>query len=63
MNEGIENMLIHIGTMQIETKRLVLRKFYYIHDENMLKYWISHSAVQSKFIQQNRRLKGSLINT
>jgi len=39
-------MLTHIGTMQIETERLILRKFQYTDDENMLKYWISDLVIQ-----------------
>lgn len=42
-------MLTHIGTMQIETERLILRKFQYTDDENMLKYWISDPAIQSMY--------------
>ena len=42
-------MLTHIGTMQIETERLILRKFQYTNDENMLKYWISDPAIQSMY--------------
>ena len=32
MNEGIENMLTHIGTMLIETERLISRTFDYTDD-------------------------------
>lgn len=44
-------MLTHIGTMQIETKTLILRKFQYTDDESMLKYWISDSAIQSMYAE------------
>ncbi|MDG5856927.1 GNAT family N-acetyltransferase [Clostridium beijerinckii] len=42
-------MLAHVGTAQIETERLILRKFEYTDDENMLKYWISDPEVQSLY--------------
>lgn len=42
-------MLTHVGTMQIETERLILRKFKYTDDKNMLKYWISDPAIQSMY--------------
>ena len=42
-------MLTHIGTQRIETERLILRKFEYIDNGNMLKYWISDPAVQSMY--------------
>lgn len=42
-------MLTHCGTKQIETERLILRVFKYTDDENMLKYWISDSAIQSMY--------------
>ena len=42
-------MTIHIGTLQIETDRLILRKFEYTDDENMLKYWISDPGIQSLY--------------
>jgi Acetyltransferases, including N-acetylases of ribosomal proteins len=42
-------MLTHIGTAKIETERLILRKFEYTDDENMLKYWISDPEIQSLY--------------
>lgn len=39
-------MLTHIGTEKIETERLILRKFKYTDDEDMLKYWISDPEIQ-----------------
>lgn len=42
-------MLTHVGTMKIETERLILRKFKYTDDENMLKYWISDHEIQSLY--------------
>ena len=42
-------MLTHVGTMQIETERLTLRKFKYTDDNNMLKYWISDPGIQSLY--------------
>lgn len=44
-------MLTHIGTMKIETERLILRKFQYTDDESMLKYWISDPAIQSMYAE------------
>ena len=40
-------MLTHVGTEKIETEGLILRKFQYTDDENMLKYWISDPKIQS----------------
>ena len=34
-------MLTHIGTNEIETERLILRRFEHTDDEAMLKYWIA----------------------
>lgn len=42
-------MLTHIGTIQIETGRLILRKFQYADGEDMLKYWVSDNAIQSMY--------------
>jgi len=42
-------MLTYNGTIQIETERLILRKFEYTDDENMLKYWISDPEIQSMY--------------
>lgn len=42
-------MLTHVGTDKIETERLILRKFEYTDDENMLKYWISDPKIQSLY--------------
>ena len=42
-------MLTHIGTGPIETERLLLRKFEYTDDENMLKYWIADPTIQSMY--------------
>lgn len=42
-------MLTHVGTIGIETERLILRKFEYADDENMLKYWISDPEIQSLY--------------
>ena len=40
-------MLTHIGTITIETERLLLRRFEYTDDEAMLKYWIADEKIQS----------------
>ena len=44
-------MLTHVGTVTIETERLILRKFEYTDDENMLKYWISDPEIQSLYAE------------
>lgn len=49
VEELIEIMLTHVGTLKIETERLILRKFEYKDDENMLKYWISDPKIQSLY--------------
>lgn len=48
-NIKIKIMLTHVGTTKIETERLILRKFEYTDDENMLKYWISDPKIQSLY--------------
>ncbi|MHC1719640.1 MAG: GNAT family N-acetyltransferase [Clostridiaceae bacterium] len=42
-------MITHVGTGKIETERLILRKFEYTDDEDMLKYWISDPKIQSLY--------------
>lgn len=42
-------MLTHVGTQTIETERLILRKFSYSDDNDMLKYWISDPKIQSLY--------------
>jgi ribosomal-protein-alanine N-acetyltransferase len=42
-------MLKHTGTIQIETDRLILRKFIYDDIPNMLKNWIANPAVQNEY--------------
>ncbi len=42
-------MMTHVGTLKIETERLILRQFKYSDDENMLKYWVSHPEIQSLY--------------
>ncbi len=42
-------MLTHIGTLQIETERLILRRFEYTDVEDMLRYWISNPEIQSMY--------------
>lgn len=44
-------MITNIGTLQIETERLILRKFEYTDDENILKYWISDPEIQSMYAE------------
>jgi ribosomal-protein-alanine N-acetyltransferase len=40
-------MLTHCKTKEIETERLILRQFKYSDDNDMLKNWISDTAIQS----------------
>ena len=42
-------MVTHIGTNEIETERLILRRFEYTDDEAMLKYWIADEKIQSLY--------------
>jgi len=42
-------MITHVGTGKIETEGLILRKFEYTDDEDMLKYWISDPKIQSLY--------------
>lgn len=44
-------MLTHIGTVTIETERLILRRFNYADDDAMLKYWIADEKVQSMYAE------------
>ena len=44
-------MLTHIGTVTIETARLILRRFSYADDEAMLKYWIADEKIQSMYAE------------
>ena len=42
-------MLTHIGTITIETERLILRRFEYSDNEAMRKYWIADEKIQSLY--------------
>lgn len=42
-------MLTHVGTEKIETERLILRRFKYTDDDNMMKYWVSDPKIQSLY--------------
>ena len=42
-------MLKHTGTIQIESERLILRKFVYSDIPHMLKNWIANPAVQNEY--------------
>lgn len=44
-------MVSHCGTQTIETDRLVLRKFKYEDNQNMLKYWISDPNIQFLYFE------------
>lgn len=50
-------MLTNIGTMEIETERLILRRFRYTDDDDMLKYWISDPKIQSLYSEPVYRTK------
>lgn len=50
-------MLTNIGTMKIETERLILRRFRYTDDDDMLKYWISDPKIQSLYSEPVYRTK------
>ncbi len=41
-----QNMLTHVGTKIIETKRLILRKFEYSDIDSMLRNWIADEKTQ-----------------
>lgn len=43
-------MLTHIGTQQIETERLILRRFLLSDDEAMLKHWIANKEMQALYV-------------
>lgn len=42
-------MLTHVGTNTIETERLILRRFEYLDNEAMRKYWIADEKIQSLY--------------
>lgn len=42
-------MLTHNGTQTIETERLILRRFEYSDDDDMLKNWVADEKVQSLY--------------
>lgn len=42
-------MLTHIGTHTIETEGLILRRFNYTDDEDMLQYWVADERIQSLY--------------
>lgn len=42
-------MLTHIGTKNIETERMLLRRFEYSDNESMRKNWISNEKIQSLY--------------
>ncbi len=44
-------MLTHIGSNTIETDRLILRKFEYTDDDDMLKYWVADERIQSLYFE------------
>lgn len=44
-------MLTHVGTQQIQTERLILRKFDYSDTDDMLKYWIADPKIQSMYCE------------
>lgn len=59
-------MLTHIGTQQIDTERLILRRFILDDDEAMLKYWIANEEMQALYVVPAYKTKDSvreLLNT
>ena len=44
-------MLTHVGTKQIETERLILRRFEFSDCNDMLKYWVSDPEIQSLYCE------------
>lgn len=42
-------MLTHCGTQMIESKNLILRRFSYDDNRNMLNYWVSDPNIQSMY--------------
>lgn len=42
-------MLTHCGTQMIESKNLILRRFSYDNNKNMLDYWVSDPNIQSMY--------------
>ena len=42
-------MISHVGTTQIETERLILRKFELSDCNDMLRYWVSDPEIQSLY--------------
>ena len=42
-------MIKHVGTQTIESERLILRKFHYEDDGDMLAYWVSDPQIQSLY--------------
>ncbi|EKQ53084.1 MULTISPECIES: hypothetical protein [unclassified Clostridium] len=47
--EGAMTVLTHIGTNQIETEKLILRRFKYTDNESMLSHWVSDHEIQSMY--------------
>ena len=45
-------MLKHCGTTEIKTERLLLRQFKITDAEDMLKYWISYSETQARYLDR-----------
>lgn len=44
-------MVFHCGTQTIETDRLILRKFKYEDNQDMLDYWISDPKIQFSYFE------------
>jgi len=58
-------MLKHTGTETIKTARLILRKFTYTDDDDMLKYWVSDPSIQLMYgepIYTNKQEVSELLN-
>lgn len=53
-------MLTHVGTNSIETERLILRRFEYFDDNDMLKNWIADEKIQSLYSEPVYTTKGEV---
>ena len=50
-------MLTHNGTQMLETDRLILRRFAYSDDDDMLRYWVADEKIQSLYSEPTYETK------
>lgn len=50
-NMADKNILTHVGTKEIETNRLIMRRFAYTDSDTMLQYWIGDESIQSLYCE------------